>query len=109
MENAAPAKTVIQSRQNSERKTRLGGKFQKRTYHELLAWLADLLNRPRTFPKEIGQCIGSHRSMHRSMQQACQVAKGFPLVADNQSIHDLYQMSYLRLVKCKLQCKNETG
>ncbi len=64
----------------------------------LLAGFVDQIYRPGTFPKEICQRFG----MDTALQQTRQVAERFALIADDQGIHDLQQMSDLRLVKCKL-------
>jgi hypothetical protein len=77
--------------------------FQDFGKHELLAWFVDQVYCPGTFPKEVSQCLG----IDGAMEQAPQSTEGLALIADDQGVHDLQQMSYLRLVKGKVQCKNE--
>jgi len=99
------AQAVIQTGQDLEWKTCFGGQNQQGAQHEALTRLTDLVYCPRAFSEEIRQALGVWRQMERTGQ----IAQGLALVADNHGVHNLQQMSYLRLVKCKLQGKNKIG
>jgi hypothetical protein len=72
--------------------------FQAFLQHKFPARLVDQIRRPRAFAEEVCQRFG----IQRPREQAGQAAEGFALIAHDQGVHDLQQMSYLRLAKCRL-------